>query len=89
MSGVFFNTRNAQEKKREKSSTYSQHFSHVIREQRGKEQFLEHVKAMKTPVLSYRLKFFLTSPGCIIYFKGEHIKSLLVFIVIMIIRQGQ
>lgn len=35
---------------------YGQHPSHAIRGQRGKEQFLDHVKAMKTPVLSYRLK---------------------------------
>lgn len=52
----FFNTRNAQENKREKCNTYDQHYSHALRGQRGEEQFLDHVKAMKTPVLSYRLK---------------------------------
>ena len=53
---LFFNTRNAQENKREKHNIYDQHFSHAVRGQRIKEQFLDHVKAMKTPVLSHRLK---------------------------------
>lgn len=57
----------------------------------GTEQFLDHVKALKTPVVSYRLKgnFILNSSECTIYFKGQHIKSSLVFNVIMIMRPGQ
>lgn len=35
---------------------YGRHSSHAVRGQRGKEHFLDNVKAMKTPVLSYRLK---------------------------------
>lgn len=52
----FFCTRNAQENEREKCNIYGRHFSHAVTGQRGKEQFLDHVKAMKTTVLSYRLK---------------------------------
>lgn len=55
------------------------------------EQLLDHVKAMKTPVVKFRLKgnFIFNSSECIICFKGQHIKSLLVFNVIMTVRSGQ
>lgn len=54
-------------------------------------EHLDHVKAMKTPVVSYRLKGnFIHNPSeCIIYFKEHHTKSLLVFDVIMTVRPGQ
>lgn len=50
---------------------YGQQFSHTVRTQKCKEQSLDHMKAMKTPVLNYRLKGkVLSFPGHITYFKG-------------------
>lgn len=49
---------------------YGQQFSHTVRAEKCKKQSLVHVKALKTPVLKYRLKGkVLSFPGCTIYFK--------------------
>lgn len=53
---LFIHTRNAQKNKKQKYKLYYQHFSCSVGGQRGAEQFLDHMKAMKTPVVSYRLK---------------------------------
>lgn len=52
----FIHTKNAQENKKEKYKIYYQHLPYAVRGQRGPEQSLDHVKAMKTPVVSNRLK---------------------------------